>query len=103
MDRPQTFTLSITFADGSIGSIMYYSNGSKSFPKERLEVFSGGKIFCIDNFRKLSAWGVNGFKTKRLWSQDKGQVNCCSAFLDSLSKSVPSPIPLTTDGQMISC
>jgi len=94
LDRPQTFILSISFADGSVGSINYYSNGTKYFPKERLEIFSSGRIFRIDNFRKLSAWGVDGFKTKRLWSQDKGQLACCSSFLESLSKAGPPPIPL---------
>ena len=36
---PDNFILQVKFKDGSIGSINYFSNGSKSFAKERLEVF----------------------------------------------------------------
>ena len=40
-----TATIQLSFEDGSIGTIHYYANGSKSFPKERLEVFAGGRSF----------------------------------------------------------
>ena len=90
-----TFSLQIKFFDGSIGSIHYFSNGSNSFPKERLEVFVSGNVFCLDNYRKLKAWGVPGFVTKRSFSQDKGQFNCAQAFLNALdSKKGQPPIPV---------
>ena len=55
---PDTFSLQLRFADGSIGTVHYFANGSKAFPKERLEVFSGGKVLQLDNYRKLRAWGI---------------------------------------------
>ena len=70
---PDTFSLQLRFADGSIGTVHYFSNGSRAFPKERLEVFTDGKVLRLDNFRKLQAWGIPGFRTRRLFSQDKGQ------------------------------
>ena len=91
---PDTFSLQLRFSNGSIGSIHYFANGSKSFPKERLEVFSAGKVLQLDNFRKLKAWGIPGFRTKRLLRQDKGQVDCCKSFLDSIKLGKSSPIPL---------
>lgn len=90
---PDTFSLQLRFIDGSIGTVHYFSNGSNTFPKERLEVFAGGKVLRLDNFRKLQAWGIPGFRTRRLFTQDKGQKGCCKAFLEAIKAGGPSPIP----------
>lgn len=89
---PDTFTLQLRFADGSIGTVHYFANGSKAFPKERLEVFAAGKVLRLDNYRKLQAWGIPAFRTRRRLSQDKGQVACCKAFLASIESGGPAPI-----------
>ncbi|MEY8241706.1 MAG: bi-domain-containing oxidoreductase [Cycloclasticus sp.] len=81
------------FEDGSFGTIHYYANGANSFPKERIEVFAGGKVLQLDNFIKLKGFGFNDFKKMNLWRQDKGQTNCVKAFVDSIEKGLPSPIP----------
>jgi len=90
---PDTFSLQMRFADGSIGTVHYFANGSKAFPKERLEVFAAGKVLQLDNYRKLQAWGISGFRTRRRLLQDKGQVECCSAFLKAIEAGGPAPIP----------
>ncbi|QNI57187.1 oxidoreductase / NAD-binding Rossmann fold family protein [Synechococcus sp. BIOS-U3-1] len=90
---PDTFSLQLRFADGSIGTVHYFANGSKAFPKERLEVFVDGKIFRLDNYLKLKAWGIPGFRTRRLLQQDKGQVACCAAFLTAIETGGSPPIP----------
>ena len=90
---PDTFSLQLRFADGSIGTVHYFANGSKAFPKERLEVFAAGKVLRLDNYRKLQAWGIPGFRTRRRLSQDKGQVACCKAFLSAINAGGPAPIP----------
>ena len=87
-----TFSLQLQFADGSIGTVHYFANGSKAFPKERLEVFAAGKVLRLDNYRKLQAWGIPGFSTRRLLSQDKGQTACCAAFLQAIEAGGPPPI-----------
>ena len=91
---PDTFTLQLRFADGSIGTVHYLANGSKAFPKERLEVFCDGKVLQLDNYRKLKAWGIPGFRTRRLLSQDKGQGSCCAAFLKAIESGGSPPIPV---------
>ena len=88
-----TVTLQISFADGSIGTIHYFANGSKAFPKERLEVFTAGRVLQLDNFRKLTGFGWPGFSTMNLWRQDKGQRACTQAFVDAIRLGLPSPIP----------
>ena len=52
-----TLSLQMTLTDGSIVETVYFANGSKAFPKERLEVFAGGRILPLDNFRKLTGFG----------------------------------------------
>ena len=89
-----SFTLSLRFADGSVGTIVYLANGSKAFPKERLEVFAAGRVLQLDNFRKLVGYGWPGFSKMNLWRQDKGQAACAKAFVDAVGKGGESPIAL---------
>lgn len=88
-----TATITLTFADGSVGSIHYFANGSKSFPKERLEVFAGGRILQLDNFRRLRGFGWPGFRKMNLWRQDKGQKACAAAFVRAVEQGGDAPIP----------
>ena len=90
-----TVTINLKLKDGSIGTIHYFANGSKAFPKERLEIFSSGKILQLDNFRKLRAFNWPGFKKMDLWRQDKGQVACAKEFLIAVKEKSASPIPLS--------
>lgn len=91
---PDTVTLSLTFTDGSIGTIHYFANGAKSFPKERLEVFCGDRILQLDNYRTLKGWGWPQFKHQSQWRQDKGQKACLAAFVRAIATGTPTPIPL---------
>ena len=88
-----TASIMLGFADGSTGAVHYFANGNKAFPKERLEVFTIGRILQLDNFRKLGGHGWKGFRPMRLWSQDKGQSRCAKAFLDAIAMGGPPPIP----------
>ena len=88
-----TVTMQIGFADGSIGTIHYFANGTKRFPKERLEVFAAGRVLQLDNFRKLTGFGWPGFSKMNLWRMDKGQKACAAAFVEALRTGKPAPIP----------
>jgi predicted dehydrogenase/threonine dehydrogenase-like Zn-dependent dehydrogenase len=92
---PDTVTLQLSFADGSIGTIHYFANGSKAFPKERLEIFTGGRVLQLDNFRKLTGFGWPGFSKMNLWRQDKGQKACAQSFVGAIQQGLPSPIPVS--------
>lgn len=81
------------FADGSFGTVNYFANGAKTFPKERIEAFCAGRTLQLDNFRKLAAYGWTGFKGKGGWTQDKGQDACAAEFLKAIADDRPSPIP----------
>jgi predicted dehydrogenase/threonine dehydrogenase-like Zn-dependent dehydrogenase len=87
-------SLHLRFGDGSIGTVHYLANGAKSFPKERLEVFAGGAVLQLDNFRRLQSFGWPGFRSMNLWRQDKGQEACAAAFVKAVTSGSPSPIPI---------
>lgn len=87
-----TVSIQLGFADGLIGTIHYFANGTKSFPKERLEVFAAGRVLQLDNFRKLTGYGWPGFNRMNLWGQDKGQKACAAAFLSAVGLGGEAPI-----------
>jgi len=89
-----TVTLQLSFADGSIGTIHYFANGCKAFPKERLEVFAAGRVLQLDNFRKLKGFNWPGFKKMNLWRQDKGQMACAKNFVNAIAQGGSLPIPI---------
>lgn len=80
------------FADGSFGTIHYFANGSANFPKERVEVFTAGRVLQLDNFIKLKGFGWPGFSKLNLWKQDKGQNACAAAFLEAIKEGTAGPI-----------
>lgn len=85
--------ITLSFADGSIGSIHYLSNGHKSLAKERLEVFCAGRVLQLDNFRSLKGFGWPGFSSMRLWRQDKGNRACVDTFVRALEHGKEALIP----------
>lgn len=86
-------SITLGFEDGSFGTIFYLANGASSFPKERVEVFTAGRVLQLDNFRKLKAFGWPGFNKMNLWRQDKGQDACAAVFVDSIRDGKEAPIP----------
>jgi predicted dehydrogenase/threonine dehydrogenase-like Zn-dependent dehydrogenase len=82
------------FADGSEGTITYLANGDKSYSKERVEVFGGGRVAVLDDFRKLEL--VRAGKKQVFWSrlrQDKGHRAEWAAFAGAIQNGSQSPIP----------
>ena len=92
---PDTVSFSMTFADGSIGTVHYLSNGPKTFPKERLEVFCCEQVLQLDNYRRLTGWGWSKFRNQSTWKQDKGQQGCATAFISAIKEGQVSPIPFS--------
>ena len=87
-------SLNLGFADGSLASIRYLSNGHRGFPKERVELFADGKVIRIDNWRTMRDWGVGGKLTTHLpHSQDKGHAALAAAFLKAVRERGAPPIP----------
>ena len=83
-DIGDTFSINLKFQDGSISSINYFSNGNKSYPKEKIEIFANGNILLIDNFKNIKIFDSKINLPKIFYKQDKGQENMISFFLDSI-------------------
>lgn len=63
--------ITLRFASGAIGNIVYSSMGSKKYPKEQLRVLSNGSVYEMDNFIRLKKYGsIKSVKEK--FKQDKG-------------------------------
>ena len=90
--RSDKITFTMTFTDGSFGTVHYLANGHKSFPKERVEVFCGGSILALDNFRVLRGYGWTGIKTMRLLRQNKGHNAEVRKFIEAIKEGNESPI-----------
>jgi predicted dehydrogenase/threonine dehydrogenase-like Zn-dependent dehydrogenase len=70
--RSDKMTVTVGFTDGSLGTLHYFANGPRSFPKEIVELFCDGRALHLDNFRRLTGYGWPGFRRHHLWRQDKG-------------------------------
>ena len=90
--REDNVSMTFKFFDGSIGVVDYLANGDKSFPKERVEVFCGGKIAVLDDFRNLEMI-ENGNRKTIKGAQDKGWKNEMIAFAKSIREGGEPPIP----------
>jgi predicted dehydrogenase/threonine dehydrogenase-like Zn-dependent dehydrogenase len=91
--REDNVLLRFTFPDGSLGVVSYLANGDKSFPKERVEVFSGGRVAVLDDYRSLElvANGRRRVERSRL-RQDKGHQAEWQAFALAIQAGGPPPI-----------
>jgi predicted dehydrogenase/threonine dehydrogenase-like Zn-dependent dehydrogenase len=86
------FSVTATFADGSIGNFLYLANGDKSVSKEYYEVFSGGSVARLTDFRNLELTS-NG-KTRRIDCRgDKGHKRELELTFSALRSFGPAPIP----------
>lgn len=83
----------LRYANGSNAVINYFSNGSKSYAKERIEVYSNERVFVIDNWRKLTAFGVKGF-SKLAGNMDKGQKKQFALLNDRMQNGGEPLIPM---------
>jgi predicted dehydrogenase len=95
LPRPTADDVALTlgFADGSIGTIVYAAGGDRGMPKERLEVFGGGVSAVLDDFVSLTLFEKGRARRPGRWrTQNKGHAAELSAFVDAALRGGPSPI-----------
>ena len=99
------FSIQLSFENGSIGTINYLANGDKACPKERVEVFGGGRIGVLSDFRSLDTWKDGEHKQeKSALRQDKGHARSWNAFLDAAVSGGAVPVPYEEIfGGMLAC
>lgn len=85
-------TILLKFENGSTGVINYFSNGSKAYSKERVEVYSQERTLIMDNYRKTDGFGFRGF-SKLNTKLDKGHTNQFHKLLSQIKNGGPALIP----------
>ena len=90
--RQDNVSMTFTFPDGSIGVVDYLASGDKSFPKERVEVFCGGRIAVLDDFRLLEMV-QDGHRRTVKKAQDKGWYAEWTAFAQAIRAGGGPTIP----------
>jgi predicted dehydrogenase len=86
--------VTLRFANGSVGTIHYLANGDKSFSKERVEVFSGGAVAVLEDFRRLElVRGGRKHTVENRLTQDKGHRAEWQTWVEAIVGERPEPIP----------
>jgi predicted dehydrogenase len=91
--KEDNVSMTFTFPDGSMGVVDYLANGDKAFPKERVEVFCGGQIAVLDDYRSLLITKDGRKSQARLSAQDKGWKNEMETFAGAIRGGAQPPIP----------
>ncbi|OJW85232.1 MAG: dehydrogenase [Bacteroidetes bacterium 46-16] len=82
----------LQYEDGSNAVINYFSNGSKTYDKERIEVYSMERTLVMENWRKLTGYGFNGFSSSSS-RQDKGHTEQFVRLMKSIKAGNAPIIP----------
>lgn len=82
----------LKFNNGSIASINYFSSGSSKYSKERVEVYSKGRTWIIDDFKRTYGYDVKGFSSLKT-KQDKGHQNQFNSLINQINSGSNSIIP----------
>jgi len=89
----QDAIIQLAFSDGSTGTIHYVCSGDRTFGKERVEVFGGGAVAVLDDFRRLELVRHGHKQVHRAWlQQDKGHRAEWQEFAVSIRNGSPAPI-----------
>ena len=91
-ENTDNVSILLRYENGSNAVINYFANGSKSYPKERIEVFSQQRVLVLDNWRKLKGYGVKNFSCMRT-GLDKGQEAQFALLNERIQKGGESLIP----------
>lgn len=87
------FVATLTFADGSVATLVYTALGARDHPKERAEIYADGKVVTIDDYRRFAVAGARhgGIDLKQ---PDKGHRAELLAFAQAAREGGDWPIPL---------
>ncbi len=73
----------LKYEDGSVGTIHYFSNGSKQLPKEYMEIHFDEKTIVMDDYKTLKGYGVS-VKEINFGRSEKGQKEELEALYETL-------------------
>ncbi|MHB8627361.1 MAG: bi-domain-containing oxidoreductase [Aggregatilineales bacterium] len=83
--------LTLTFVDGSVGTVMYATGGDTVIGKERIEWFGGGRAAILDDYRTLTLI-AGGKQTRKRAKSDKGHRAEWETIVAAARTGSPTPI-----------
>lgn len=93
-DDLENVSVIINYADGSVGNLMYLTQGGAKVPKEYLEVFGGGRTVQLHNFERLTVYEQEDKRETKAKALNKGQKEEMEAFVQAVKTGAPMPITL---------
>lgn len=82
--RNDNFIATMSLSDGSVASLMYTAMGDASYPKEMAELYVGGSIAVMTDYRHLETYGQSGGSNLRTSRQEKGHKEELAHFADAI-------------------
>jgi predicted dehydrogenase/threonine dehydrogenase-like Zn-dependent dehydrogenase len=82
----------ISFRDGSLANLLYLANGDRAVAKEYFEVFCGGSIARMDDFKTLSLSRDGKTETFK-GGRDKGHHREMELTIEAMEQGKDAPIP----------
>jgi hypothetical protein len=86
--------VTVSCADGSVGTVLYVASGDAAMPKERIEVLGRGRSAVLDNFQSLTTWSGSRKKVTRALALDKGHAHEIDRWIACLRDGLAPPIAL---------
>ncbi|MEY2922391.1 MAG: hypothetical protein RL108_1013 [Bacteroidota bacterium] len=93
-ENTDNVSILLKYENGSTGVINYFSNGSKAYSKERVEVYSQERTLIMDNFRTTNGYGFKGF-SKLKTALDKGHKKQFHKLISHCKNSGNALIPFS--------
>ena len=87
------FSATIRFSNGSVGQVIYSSQGAAGMPKEHFECFAGQTCGTIQDYRDAEFFWQDGQERAGRHKQDKGQGRLLERFIKCLRDGGPAPMP----------
>jgi predicted dehydrogenase len=87
-------SVTVAFADGSVGTLCYNTVGDDAASKELFEVYGGGTVARLDDFRKLETTVNGSTSSSSAWNQDKGQASEMKRTVEAFRKRGEAPVSI---------
>lgn len=84
----------VRYENGSIGNMLYLTQGAAKVPKEYLEIFGGGLTGQMHNFESHTVFEGDRKKMIKTMRVDKGQKGEMGAFVRAAKAGSAMPIPV---------
>jgi predicted dehydrogenase/threonine dehydrogenase-like Zn-dependent dehydrogenase len=94
LENTDNASILLKYENGTNAVINYFANGSKTYAKERIEVYHQERTLVLDNWRKLKGYGFNNFNSASS-GQDKGHQNQFNLLMESVKNGGESIIPMS--------